>query len=298
VRRNALPNPNSPDKQLQPRWLQRIAELGILTKPAPINAPAKNTHSRTQVRTITQEATLACILTYSDITNLRLTAANAARQKFPLEMLNAVLNMDTGKLMEMKHLLVNPKYKEVWGKLYTTELGRLAHGIPGVSKGTDTIIFILRDEVPIDRIKDVTYGCVCINYRPEKDDPNQICLTIGGDRVNYPGNCGTPTVNMVTVKLHLNSVILKTGACYCAIDLKDFYLMTPMAPPEFMCTKIKALPAKIIELYKLNNKATSDGFIFIKNQKGMYGLPQAGILAQELLEKRLNKHAISRAHSH
>ncbi len=65
-------------------------------------------------------------------------------------MLNTVLDMDTRKLMEMKHLLVNPKYKEVWGKSYTTELGRLAQGIPGVSKGTDTIVFIQRDEVPID----------------------------------------------------------------------------------------------------------------------------------------------------
>ncbi len=58
--------------------------------------------------------------------------------------------MDTGKLMEVKHLLVNPKYKDVWGKLYTTELGHLAQGIPGVSKGTDTIVFICRDKVPID----------------------------------------------------------------------------------------------------------------------------------------------------
>jgi hypothetical protein len=179
-----------------------------------------------QVRTITQEAILACISTYSNITNLRLTAANAACQKFPVEMLNAVLNMDTGELMEMRHLLVNPKYKEVWGKLYTTELGQLAQGIPGVSKGTDTIVFIQRDEVPIGQIKDVTYGRVCVNYCPEKDDPNQTCLTIGGDRVNYPGDCGTPTVDMVMVKLHLNSVISTKGVRYCPVDLKDFYLMT------------------------------------------------------------------------
>jgi hypothetical protein len=33
-----------------------------------------------------------------------------------------------------------------------------------------------------------------------------------------------------------------------------------------------------------------DGFIYIKIQKGMYGLPQAGIIAQELLKKCLNKH--------
>ena len=101
VRCNALPNPNSPDKQPQPCRSQQIAKLGILTKPAPINAPANNTHSRTQVRTITQEAILACISTYSNITNLRLMVANAASQKFPVEMLNAVLDMDTGELMEM-----------------------------------------------------------------------------------------------------------------------------------------------------------------------------------------------------
>ncbi len=290
MRHNALPNPNSPDKQPQPCWLQRIAELGILTKPAPIDAPANNTRSQTQLRTITQEAILPCISTYSNIINLRLTAANAAHQKFLLEMLNAVLDMDTGKLMEMKHLLVNPKYKEVWGKLYTTELSRLTQGIPGVSKGTDTIVFIRPDDVPIDRIKDVMYGCVCVNYHPDKEDPNQTCLIVGGNRVNYPGNCGTLTVNMVTVKLHLNSVISTKGARYCTIDLKDFYLMTPMACPKFMRMKIKALLAKIIELYKLTDKATSDGFIYIKIQKGMYGLPQAGILAQELLKKHLNKH--------
>jgi hypothetical protein len=99
-----------------------------------------------------------------------------------------------------------------------------------------------------------------------------------------------PTVNMVMVKLHLNSVILTKGARYYTIDLQDFYLMTPMARPKFMRMKIKALPAKIIKLYKLNNKATSDGFIYIKIQNGMYDLPQAGILAQELLKKKLNKH--------
>jgi hypothetical protein len=66
--------------------------------------------------------------------------------------------------------------------------------------------------------------------------------------------------------------------------------MTPMVHPKFMHMKITALPLKIIKLYKLYDKATSDGFIYIKIQKGMYGLPQAGILAQELLKKRLNKH--------
>jgi hypothetical protein len=68
----------------------------------------------------------------------------------------------------------------------------------------------------------------------KKDDPNRLRLTIGGDRLNVPGDWGTPTVDMVTVKLHLNSVISTKGACYCTIDLKDFYLMTPMTHPEYI----------------------------------------------------------------
>ncbi len=95
---------------------------------------------------------------------------------------------------------------------------------------------------------------------------------------------------MVTVKLHLNSVISTKGARYCTIDLKVFYLMTPMARLEYMRMKLKDLPAEIVELYNLTNKVDFNGYIHIKIQKGMYGLPQAGILAQELLKKCLNKH--------
>jgi hypothetical protein len=198
--------------------------------------------------------------------------------------------MNTGKLLEMWHLLVNPKYKKLWGKSYTTKLGRLGKGIPGISKGTNTIVFIARNEIPFARLKDVTYGCVCVNYCPKKDDPNRMRLTVRGDRVNFPEDCGTPTVDMITVKLHLNSVISTKGARYCTIDLKDFYLMTPMTRPEYMRMKIKDLPKDFVIMYNLANKATSDGFVYIKIQKGMYGLPQAGILAQELPEQHLNMH--------
>jgi hypothetical protein len=221
--------------------------LGILTaKSLTNNAPAHNTCSQVQHRTITQEAILACMNTCSYITSWSLTPANAARCLFPIKILNTVLDMRTGKLLEMRHLLVNPKYKELWGKSYTPELGRMAQGIPGISKGTDTIVFIARDEIPFARLKDVTYGHVCINYHPKKDDPNRTCLTVGSSRVNFLGDCGTPTVDMVTVKLHLNSVISTKGAHYCTIDLKDFYLRTPITRPEYMCMKIKDLPEDFV----------------------------------------------------
>ena len=42
------------------------------------------------------------------------------------------------------------------------------------------------------------------------------------------------------------------------------------------------IPDDIQEHYKLQQEATKDGFIYVKIQKGMYGLPQGGWLAQNL----------------
>jgi hypothetical protein len=53
---------------------------------------------------------------------------------------------------------------------------------------------------------------------------------------------------MMTVKMHLNSVISTKGAQYCTIDLKDFYLNTPMERPKFMRLKINDLPPEFVAL--------------------------------------------------
>ena len=52
--------------------------------------------------------------------------------------------------------------------------------------------------------------------------------------------------------------------------------------------KLADFPDYIIEHYKLKRKATPEGFVYVAVKKGIYGLPQSGILAQELLEQRLN----------
>ena len=72
------------------------------------------------------------------------------------------------------------------------------------------------------------------------------------------------------------------------IDIKDFYLCTPMEQPEFMRLKLSDIPKDVITHYKLRALKTPDGYVYVCIQKGMYGLPQAGIIAQKLLEKRLN----------
>ena len=143
-------------------------------------------------------------------------------------MISAVLDEDTGELMEYRDLMKKPKYRKLYAKLYTKELGRLAQGMPGQVEGTNTIFFIPKKDVPLDRWRGVTYGRVVVNYRPKKDDPYRTRLTVGGDRLHYPGDCGTPTVDLLTVKLLLNSVISTAGARFMTIDIKDFYLNTLM----------------------------------------------------------------------
>jgi hypothetical protein len=52
--------------------------------------------------------------------------------------------------------------------------------------------------------------------------------------------------------------------------------------------KIGDIPQEIIDQYNLKEKVSKDGYVFVKIRRGIYGLPQAGIIAQELLEKQLN----------
>ena len=74
------------------------------------------------------------------------------------------------------------------------------------------------------------------------------------------------------------------------MDISNFYLMTPLKRKEYLRMKLSDMPENVIEQYNLREKASEDGYIFVAVKKGMYGLPQSGILAQELLEKRLNAH--------
>ena len=47
----------------------------------------------------------------------------------------------------------------------------------------ETIFFIDKGKVPPDRWRDATYGRIVASYRPEKDDPYKVRLTVGGDRL-------------------------------------------------------------------------------------------------------------------
>jgi hypothetical protein len=69
------------------------------------------------------------------------------------------------------------------------------------------------------------------------------------------------------------------------MGISNFYLMTPLHRPEFIQMKQSNIPDEVIEEYKLREKATKNGSIYIKAKCSMYGLPQSGLLTNKLLEK-------------
>jgi hypothetical protein len=74
------------------------------------------------------------------------------------------------------------------------------------------------------------------------------------------------------------------------MDIYNVYLMTPLHRPEFIRIKLSDISKEVFREYKLRETATKNGSIYIRAKHGMYGLPQAGLLANKLLEKHVNKH--------
>ena len=135
----------------------------------------------------------------------------------------------------------------------------------------------------------MTYGIGVVDYRPEKTYPYHTSLSVGIDRVNYPGYCITPIVDLTTVKILLNIIVSTLNAKFMTIDGKCFYLNTPMARSNYMRLKLRDVPDSVVQHYNLEVKAPWDGYVYVEIKQGMYRLPQAGLIAHQLLEKLLNK---------
>jgi hypothetical protein len=125
----------------------------------------------------------------------------------PFPMANAVTNPEMGVVQEYRQLIANPKTRKVWLHAAANEFGCLAQGVNNRVKGTDTIKFIRYTQVPTGRT--VTYARFCANARPQKEETHRCRITVGGNRIEYPGEVSTKTAGLTTIKLLLNSVVSK-----------------------------------------------------------------------------------------
>ena len=186
--------------------------------------------------------------------------------------------------------LLKGKDQDIWWKSLGNEFGRLAQGIGDRVVSNDTLDFICKSEVP--QGKKVTYGNFVCDYRPLKSEPYRVRLTVGGDRLEYESDAGSPAASLVETKMTLNSVVSDAhrGARFMVADLKDFFLGTKMKDPEYMRIHYKYFPADVRAQYDLENKVAADGYIYVRIKKGMYGLKQAAVLAYDQLVEHLAPH--------
>jgi hypothetical protein len=151
-----------------------------------------------------------------------------------------------------------------WTNALCNEYGHLSQGFTGNTVlGTDTIDFIHQHEVPPD--KKVTYGNLICDYRPLKTEPYRVCLTVGGDKLPYNNDAGSPAASLLETKLILNSTISDAdeGARFLCADLKDHFLASLMKDPEFMRIRYKYFPDAIRKQYNLDRFVTNTGYIYI-----------------------------------
>jgi hypothetical protein len=181
-------------------------------------------------------------------------------------MANAVVCPETGKSLKHQELITTPKYKNNWMRSTANEINRLYN--------TNTIRFIRRSAIPKGR--KATYGSFVVDIKDHKEERERTRLTVGGDQIEYPEDKSTRAAGLTTTKILINGVISTTDAQFMVIDINNFYLNTPLRRFEYMVINLASLPQETIKTYNLNELA-QDGKVYIEIQKGMYGLPQAGI---------------------
>jgi hypothetical protein len=198
-------------------------------------------------------------------------------------MMNTALHPASGKEMQykgiMQHPTLGPKYKTGVGN----ELGHLCQGIRDI-QCTNTCFFVELSNIPKDR--KITHGKLVCDHKPNMTEKERVSLTVGGDRLDYTGEVATSTADITAFKIRINITLSTEDADMMMMDIKNYYVGTPLPRYEFMRLPLSIIPDEIMTKYNL--RAISLGaWVYLEIRKGMYGLKQAGLLANQLLQKIL-----------
>eukprot|EP00804_Cyclotella_cryptica_P026161 CCRYP_013042-RA/>CCRYP_013042-RA protein AED:0.34 eAED:0.28 QI:0/0/0/1/0/0/5/0/633 len=285
-----MPDPPLPEPaaELQPQaivtqWSKSLTNLRpcqTVTTPPPL----PNQQSPTAIPFDDNELDAASVIGADDIMpprqyNLRSQARDIIQSAFdnglviPQDHIAfAVVDEEIGQALEYGDLIKMDKHKEIWSKSYANELGRLTQGIRDLP-GTNMMLFIHK--------KDITYDQIVVVVRPQKKEQECTRLTTIHGRLPHQPETSPPPSTLST----LSSPPLEQSLW---LWMSIFYLNTPMEQPEFMRLQMNLIPGEFVEKYNLKEKVDNKGWVYVGIELGMYCLPQAGLLANKLLEKWLN----------
>ena len=136
-----------------------------------------------------------------------------------------VIHPTTGEIISSyKRLVTGPEFRDVWETGFGKEWGGLAQGDKRMgTKGTNTLIILQPNQVHMTPNGQVLiYANIVVDCRPQKEDPNRVRITAGGNLIVYPGELTTRTADITTSKVLWNSVLSTKNAKYMCLDIKTF----------------------------------------------------------------------------
>ncbi len=190
-----------------------------------------------------------------------------------------------------KFLMHDPATAEIWQTAFGKDFGGMAQGDEKTGqKGTNSIFVMTHDKIKnILRTQTITYACIVVDFCPQKDNPYHIRITAGGNLTTYPEELSTRTTDLTTSKLMWKSILSTEGAKYMCSDIKNFYLTAALNRYKYMKMPLTLFTEWIVKQYNLKAHALN-GFVYQEMRHAVWGLPQAGILANKLLCKCLLPH--------
>ncbi len=203
---------------------------------------------------------------------------------------NPMVHPVTGRtISSYKKLMHNLAMAEVWQTAFGKDFGGMVQGCNKTGqKGTNAMFVMMHDKImhALAAKKFFTYMNPVVDYCPQKDDPHQIQITAGGNLIDYNDNASICTADPDTAKLHWNTVVSTENASYMCLDIKKIYLTAALEYFEYMKIPLSLFPMWTIEQYNLN-KLVLDGWVYIEMRCAVWGLLQAGILANKRLHCKL-----------
>ncbi len=125
-----------------------------------------------------------------------------------------------------------------------------------------------------------------VDHWLQKENANWIWITVGGNLINFNEELLVPMVDFVTEKLHWNSFMSTVLAKYKCINI-FFYLMAKLVYFEYMTTPLALFSQWIIEQYDHLNWNALNGKVNLELGCAVRDLPQAGIMANKRLQRKL-----------
>jgi hypothetical protein len=167
----------------------------------------------------------------------------------------------------------DPATAEVWQTAFGNDFGGMCQGDNKMrQKGTNAMFVMIHDEIAhvLQAKKVFTYSNPVVDYRAQKEDPNRIRITAGGNMIKYKEELSVRTADISTAKIHWNSVIGMEATMYMCLNIGNFYLTAALEYYEYMRIPLALFPIKIIEQYDLK-KARLKWVCSLGNEEGSMG---------------------------